>query len=80
MENKSKRVCSHCGARLNGNAIQRFVKETTYYNLYLEDDLLRQEPDEPESNKIEDEGFCCRECGANLSLSEEEVIEILKEV
>ena len=79
MDNKSKR-CPRCGATLNGDAIQRFVKETIYYNLYLEDDLLREEPDEPESNKIEDEGFCCRKCGFVLELSEDEVIEILKEV
>ena len=70
--------CPHCGAILSGDTIQHFIKETTYYNLYLEDDLLRQEPDEPGSIKTEDEGFCCRKCGFVLELSEDEVEEILK--
>ena len=70
--------CPHCGAVLNEDNIQSFTVEVIYYNLYLEDGLLRHELDEPESNKIENEGFCCRKCGFVLALSEDEVMEILK--
>jgi len=74
------RRCPHCGAVLNEDNIQSFTIEVIYYNLYLypEDDLLRYEPEEPESNEIENEGFCCRKCGFVLALSEDEVKEILK--
>ena len=72
------RRCPHCGAVLNEDNIQSFTRGIIYYNLYLDDDLLRYEPEEPELNKIEDEGFCCRKCGFVLKLSEDEVMEILK--
>jgi len=81
MENKSKR-CSRCGVKLDENTIGFFSESVNYYRIYL-DDLVgglgyRFKTDE--SLPKDKFGFYCRDCGADLSLSEEEVIEILKEV
>ena len=76
MENKSKK-CPRCGARLDENTIGFFAEETNYYTIYLDGEILRYKF--AESSEISgDFGFCCKECGADLSLSEKEVKEILK--
>jgi len=77
MENKSKK-CPRCGARLDENTIGFFSEGTNYYKTYLDGEFLGYELDEP--FEIGERGFYCRECGTDLPLSEEEVIEILKEV
>ena len=76
MENKSKK-CSSCGARLDKNTIGFFAEGTNYYTIYLDGEILRYEL--AESSEIGKMGFYCRECEADLSLSEKEVKEILKE-
>ena len=77
MENKSKR-CSHCGVKLDENTIGFFAEGTNFYKIYLSGEFLGYEYDE--SDESGELGFYCKECGRDLSLSEEEVIEILKEV
>ena len=78
MENKSKR-CSHCGARLDENTIGFFTEGVNnYYKVFLSGDCLEYDLDETEGSG--EFGFFCRECGRDLHLSEEEIIEILKEV
>ena len=77
MDNKSKK-CSHCGARLDENTIGFFAEGTNFYKIFLSGEFLGYEYDE--SDEMGERGFYCRECGADLSLNEEEVIEILKEV
>ena len=77
MENKSKK-CSRCGVKLDENTIGFFAEGTNFYKIYLDGEFLGYEYDE--SDEIGERGFYCRDCGADLSLSEEEVKEILKEV
>jgi len=77
MENKSKK-CSHCGARLDENTIGFFSEGTNFYKIYLDGEFLGYEFND--SSEIGERGFYCRECGRDLHLSEEEVIEILKEM
>ena len=79
MENKNKRICSHCGARLNEDSIGFFTEGVNnYYKISLSGDSLEYDLDESEGSG--EFGFFCRECGRDLHLSEEEVKEILKEV
>ena len=77
MENKSKK-CSHCGARLDENTIGFFAEGTNFYKIFLDGEFLGYEHDE--SDESGELGFYCKECGRDLHLSEEEIIEILKEV
>ena len=78
MDNKSKK-CSHCGATLNEDSIGFFTEGVNnYYKILLSGASLEYNLDETdESGEL---GFYCRKCGRDLYLSEEEVIEILKEV
>lgn len=76
-EKKIIKNCPSCGVDLDEDTIRFFENANNLYKVKLTpENYLDYEFDEVVY--VHDTSFICRECGANLHLREQDVVEILK--